>query len=202
VVSGQVDSHCLRRPCCRSCTEKCHLKNWRGHLIATLFGKVMVRLPRFLWPACNRTETGVGRPSRCRSTPELELQALFSALMTYRVAAEVLQHLLPIDAGRSPEKLRHHTLRTGEQIGTTTRNSPTPSMYSCVSGRATNSTLIPSGRLPLAHQPVARSDVPTPVVRLVSCRQIRGERRWPSRRGTGGGSQAPLSAQLPVGRVH
>jgi hypothetical protein len=61
--------------------------------MATLFGKVTVRLPRFLCPACNGTETGVAWPSRCRSTPELELQALFSALMTYRVAADVLQHL-------------------------------------------------------------------------------------------------------------
>ena len=61
VVSGQVDSHGPQRPCCRSCTGKCHLKDWRGHRIATLFGKVTVRLPRFLCPACNRTETGVNR---------------------------------------------------------------------------------------------------------------------------------------------
>ena len=76
VVSGQVDSHGPQQPCCRSCAEKCHLKDWRGHHIATLFGKVTVRLPRFLCPACNRTETGVCWPSRCRSTPELDkLQA-------------------------------------------------------------------------------------------------------------------------------
>ena len=37
--------------------------------------------------------------------------------MTYRVASGVLQHLLPIDAGRSPETLRNHTLRIGAQIG-------------------------------------------------------------------------------------
>ena len=126
VVSGQVDRHGLLRPCCRSCAVKCHLKDWRGHCIATLFGEVTVRLPRFLCPACNRTETGVCWPSRCRSTPELDqLQAHLSALMTYRVAAGVLQHLLPIDAGRSPETLRHHTLRIGEQLGTATADQPT-----------------------------------------------------------------------------
>jgi len=126
VVSGQVDCHGLLRPCCRTCAVKCHRKDWRGHCIATLFGEVTVRLPRFQCPACDRTETGVCWPSRCRSTPELDLlQAHLSALMSYRVAAGVLQHLLPIDAGRSPETLRHHTLRIGEQLGTATADQPT-----------------------------------------------------------------------------
>jgi hypothetical protein len=126
VVAGQVDSHAPQRPCCRSCGGKCHLKDWRGHCVATLFGEVTVRLPRFLCTACNRTETGVGWPSRCRSTPELDqLQAHLSALMSYRFAAGVLQHLLPIDAGRSPETLRNHTLRIGEQLGTATADQPT-----------------------------------------------------------------------------
>ena len=125
VVFRQVDCHGLLRPCCRSCAGKCHLKDWRGHCIATLFGEVTVRLPRFQCPACDRTETGLCWPSRCRSTPELDLlQAHLSALMTYRVAAGVLQHLLPIDAGRSPETLRHHTLRIGEQLGTATADQP------------------------------------------------------------------------------
>ena len=48
---------------------KCHLKDWRGHCIATHFGEVTVQLPRFLRRACNRTETGVCWPLRCRSTP-------------------------------------------------------------------------------------------------------------------------------------
>ena len=45
--------------------------------------------------------------------------------MTYRVAAGVLQHLLPIDTGKSPETLRHHTLRIGAQLGTATADQPT-----------------------------------------------------------------------------
>ncbi len=59
-----------------------------------------------------------------------------------------------------------------------------------------------SGRLPLARQPVARSDLPAPAARLVSRWPIAGERRGPSRRGTGSRSQTPPSAQLPVRRVH
>ena len=99
------------------------MKDWRPHRIATLFGEVTVRLPRFLCAACNRTETGIDWPLHCRSTPELhQLQAHLSALMTYRVATGVLQHLLPVTAGRSPETLR---LRIGEQLGTTAASEPT-----------------------------------------------------------------------------
>jgi hypothetical protein len=102
------------------------VKDWRPHRIATLFGEVTVRLPRFLCAACNRTETGLDWSLHCRSTPELhQLQAHLSALMTYRVATGVLQHLLPVTAGRSPETLRSHTLRIGEQLGTTAASEPT-----------------------------------------------------------------------------
>jgi hypothetical protein len=53
----------------------------------------------------------------CRSTPELDqLQAHLSALMTYRVAAGVLEQMFPIDAGKCHETLRHHTLKLGEQL--------------------------------------------------------------------------------------
>jgi hypothetical protein len=44
--------------------------------------------------------------------------------MTYRVAAEVLRHLLPIDAGKSPETLRSHTLQVGEQLGDAAADKP------------------------------------------------------------------------------
>jgi hypothetical protein len=36
--------------------------------------------------------------------------------MPYRVAAGVLVHLLPVEAGKSPETLRSHTLKVGEQL--------------------------------------------------------------------------------------
>jgi hypothetical protein len=44
--------------------------------------------------------------------------------MPYRVAADVLQHLLPIDAGKSPETLRSHTLRVGKQLGDASAEKP------------------------------------------------------------------------------
>jgi hypothetical protein len=117
VVAVQADDHAVLRPDCSSCGGRCHVKDWRLHQIATLFGAVAVRLPRFRCAGCGRTEPGIGWPSHCRSTPELDqLRAHLSALMPYRVATGVLAHLLPVEAGKSPETLRGHTLRLGEQL--------------------------------------------------------------------------------------
>jgi len=125
IVAAQTDSHATLRPDCRACGGRCHVKDWRLRRIATLFGEVKVRLPRFLCAGCGRTEAGVSWPSHCRSTPELDrLQARLSALMTYRVAADLLVHLLPIDAGTVPETLRSHTLRVGGQLGTAAADQP------------------------------------------------------------------------------
>jgi hypothetical protein len=72
-------------------------------------------LRRWLCADCGRTETGIEWPENCRSTPELnELHA--SALLTYRVAAGVLAHLLPVQTSTSPETLRGHTIKVADQL--------------------------------------------------------------------------------------
>ena len=125
VVAAQAHHHAMFRPDCQSCGGRCHVKGWRPHRIATLFGEVRVKLPRLVCAGRGCGETGVGWPSHCRSTPELnQLQARLSALMPYRVAADVLQHLLPIDAGTSPETLRSHTLQVGKQLGDAATDKP------------------------------------------------------------------------------
>ena len=116
VVAVQARDHAALRPACSGCGARCHLKDWQSRQIATLFGTVAVRLPRFRCPACGRNEAGTSWPAHCRSTPELDqLQAHLSALLTYRVAAGVLAHLLPVAAGTSHETLRGRTLKLGEQ---------------------------------------------------------------------------------------
>ena len=117
VVAAQARGHAALRPDCSACGGRCHVKDWRSRRVATPFGEVTARLPRFLCPDCGRRETGVSWPSHCRSTPELDrLQTQLSALMTYRVAAGVLAHLLPVAAGTSHETLRGHTLKAGERL--------------------------------------------------------------------------------------
>ena len=114
IVAAQVRTHAVMRPDCPCGRGVRHVKDYREHAIATLFGQVTVRLPRFRCAACGRIGVGIDWPSYCRSTPELDrLQAHLSALMTYRTAADVLEQMFPIGAGIDKETLRRHTLRAG-----------------------------------------------------------------------------------------
>jgi hypothetical protein len=115
IAAAQARDHVVRRPDCPRCDGVCHVKDYRDHVVATLFGQVTMKLPRFRCARCGGIETGISWPSHCRSTPELDrLRAHLSALMTYRVAADLLEQMFPIDAGTDPETLRRHTLRVGE----------------------------------------------------------------------------------------
>jgi hypothetical protein len=115
IVAAQVRGHVVTRPDCPRCDGVCHVKDYREHSLATLFGRVTMKLPRLRCARCGGILTGIDWPSHCRSTPELDrLRAHLSALMPYRVAADLLEQLFPIDAGTDPETLRRHTLRVGE----------------------------------------------------------------------------------------
>jgi hypothetical protein len=101
------------------------VKDYREHAIATLFGQVTVRLPRFRCAACGTIGVGVDWPSHCRSTPELDrLQAHLSALMTYRTAADLLEQMFPIGVGTDKETMRRHTLRAGTVLRESAAISP------------------------------------------------------------------------------
>ena len=117
IVGAQARIHAALRPECRNCGATCRMKDYRQHEIATLFGQVTVRLPRFRCARCGITEAGVDWPPRVRSTSELDrLRAQLSALLTYRTAADLLGQMFPIDAGRDPESLRRHTFKVAETL--------------------------------------------------------------------------------------
>jgi hypothetical protein len=117
-VAGQARGHAVVcRPDCRNCGGACRMKDYRNHAVATPFGPVTVRLPRFCCASCGGIEARNGWPSHCRSTPELDqLQAHLCALMPYREAADVLAQMLPLDAGKGCETLRRRTLKIGEAL--------------------------------------------------------------------------------------
>ena len=56
IVAAQARLHAARRPECRGCGAACRVKNHRHHAIATPFGQVAVRLPRFRASRCRRGE--------------------------------------------------------------------------------------------------------------------------------------------------
>jgi len=143
VAAAQAQSCTAWRPDCSSCGGRCHVNDWRLHLVATAFGTVTVRLPRFRCASCGHIETCVSWPSHCRSTPELDqLRAHLSALMPFRVAAGVSAHLLPVEAGMSPETLRGQTLKIGERLRATPTVKPAAAALSITV--TTDSTFIRS----------------------------------------------------------
>jgi len=117
IVAAQARTHAVLRPNCPCGRGVRHVKDYREHAIATLFGQVMVRLPRFRCTACGAIEVGIEWPLHCRSTPELDrVQAHLSALMTYRTAADVLEQMFPVGVGKDKETMRRHTLRAGAAL--------------------------------------------------------------------------------------
>ena len=117
ISTAQARAHAVGRPVCPCGDGVCRVKDYRDHAVATLFGQVTLRVPRFRCGACGRIETGINWPSHCRSTPELDrLRAHLSALMTYRVSADLLEHMFPVDAGIDPRTLRRHTMKAGAAL--------------------------------------------------------------------------------------
>ena len=112
IVAAQVRGQAAHRPLCSRCGDMCRVKDYREHRVATLFGQVTVRLPRFRCGGCGGIEAGVDWPSYCRATPELlQLQAHLSATMTYRTAADLLEQLFPVKAVKHSETVRRHALK-------------------------------------------------------------------------------------------
>ena len=161
IVAVQAKEHAVRRPDCSCCGRVCQVKDYRDHAVATLFGQVTVRLARFRCAACGGIETGVGWPSHCRSTPELDrLQAHLCALMTYRTAADVLEQMFPVDAGQHHEILRRHTLKVGEALGECTAIRPEAAASAIVA--TLDSTFIRSCADGMRHLEVRVGNVETP----------------------------------------
>jgi hypothetical protein len=160
IVAAQVGDLAARWPECSSCSGRCHVNGRRCHLLATPFGKVTAQLPRFRCVSCGHIERCVTWTSHCRSTPELDrLRAHLSALMPFRVAADVLTHLLPADAGMSPEALRAHTLKIGEQRCDIPTDQPVAAAMSITV--TTDSTFIRSCEEGIRHLEVRVGNVET-----------------------------------------
>jgi hypothetical protein len=142
IVAAQAGDLAARRPECPSCSGRCHVNGRRCHLLATPFGQVTEQLPRFRCVGCGHIERSVTWPSHCRSTPELDrLRVHLSALMPFRVAADVPRHLLPADIGTSSGTLRAHTLESGPRLRNNPSGTARPKMPSAASSGSTRSCM-------------------------------------------------------------
>jgi hypothetical protein len=85
VVAAQTRHHAMFRPDCQSCGGRCHMKGWRRHRLATLFGEARVERPRVVRAGRGCGETEGSWPSHRRSPPRTE-PAARSALGTDAVS--------------------------------------------------------------------------------------------------------------------
>jgi len=67
IVAAQAGTHAVRRPECPHCGDVCRVKDYREHVVSTLFGPVTLRLPRFRCAACGGIEAGIAWPAHSRS---------------------------------------------------------------------------------------------------------------------------------------
>ena len=58
IAAAQARDHVVRRPGCPRCDGVCHVKDYRDHAVATLFGQVTMTLPRFRCAKCGAIELG------------------------------------------------------------------------------------------------------------------------------------------------
>jgi hypothetical protein len=81
--------------------------------------------------------------------------------MTYRLATGVLQHLLPIDAGRSPETFRRRTLLIGQQLAPSFSDQPAAPKSAAAITVSVDSTFIRSREKDERHLEVRVGNVET-----------------------------------------
>ncbi len=72
IVAAQARNHAVRQPGCSRCDGVCRVKDYRDHAVATLFGQVTVRLPRFRCAACGGIEAGLDWCNRRRQNPSVK----------------------------------------------------------------------------------------------------------------------------------
>jgi hypothetical protein len=60
-VAAQARHHAIFRPDCQSCGGRCHMKDWRRHRVATLFGEVRVKRPRLVGAGRRLPRMAAGR---------------------------------------------------------------------------------------------------------------------------------------------
>ena len=121
VVEHQI-THCVAA--CRRCPACGQPQPSKGHHdlpLRTVFGKMTIPSPRFLYCDCQPHETKSFSPLAQllpeRTTPELLfLETKWSALMSYGLTAELLQEVLPMDSPLHASTIREHVCHVAQRL--------------------------------------------------------------------------------------
>lgn len=118
IVEQQITRLSNRLRPCVHCGQARKLKDFHEIHYCSLFGEVVMRVPR--WRMCNcgqgRDQANTGRRQRWISA-ELEfVQSQLAATIPYAKAAELLNMLLPTTNAGSVSTVRRHALTTGKYL--------------------------------------------------------------------------------------
>jgi len=115
IVKRQVELMSTSQRRCDGCGLNRAIKDFHDVHYRSLFGRVVVRVPRWRRCACTaRAEIAVRR--RWISAELEYVQSRLAATMPYAKSAQLLELLLPVTAANAPSTVREHTLEVGRRL--------------------------------------------------------------------------------------
>ena len=115
IVKRQVELMSTSQRRCDGCGLNRAIKDFHDVHYRSLFGRVVVRVPR--WQRCACTARAEIAVRRRWISAELEyVQSRLAATMPYAKSAQLLELLLPVTAANAPSTVREHTLEVGRRL--------------------------------------------------------------------------------------
>ncbi len=123
LVESQFQCYAHEQRICTRCGTWRTLKDYHTVCCKSLFGGVSLRVPRLHGCSCE------GQDTRAQTvkidglvnwvSPELEfIQSKLAAMIPYACTADLVELLLPVDAGNAPSTVRRRALSVGKRLGT------------------------------------------------------------------------------------
>ena len=121
LAESQVQCCGQEQRICTRCGTRRTLKDYHTVCFKSLFGGVNMRVPRLNGCSCE----GQGTPAKTVKidglvnwvSPELEfIQSKLAAMIPYARTADLLELLLPVEAGNAPSTIRRRALSVGQRL--------------------------------------------------------------------------------------
>jgi hypothetical protein len=150
VVERQATDFLASQRRCPDCDQLRHIKGYHSLSMRTVFGKLKVKSPRLYHcdcrPQLTRTFSPLTELLPEHTTPELLfLETKWAALVSYGLAAKLLEDVLPMDEPLNAFTIRQHVFEVAERMENVLGEEKVSFIESCQRDR--NSLPIPDGPL-------------------------------------------------------
>lgn len=117
IVTRQVDLLSSSQRRCESCGQNRAIKDYHDVHYRSLFGSVVVKVPRWRRCECRLSTAPSERRARPWISAELEyVQSRLAATIPYAKSSELLELLLPVAGANATSTVRRHTLDVGRRL--------------------------------------------------------------------------------------